>query len=513
MRAERAGGHDLQVRRQQGTEARPTERPQETVAGDPQSPGGTNVAFVLDDEHENHLEASQIASVVIRVRSKEEFADKLAALQVPLGRLSIHSHGTSVGAVKLVEGAVFFKDGQTSTRVTLDELADAVRKKLPQGLASPPATIEFRGCRIGGATDSLEAFRSALGADRATATNCKTVVSIYGPFVMRREAPDGSTTEAEIRKPSDLKTPEEKAFFDQEFPKDIATFPPHDCIAGLGGAKAADATTRLKKLYFANNGELVATYVNPCPSIVLSSCDAFSPPITKCFEKLPTEGKCRRVEVRKPGKGGKSACFTPPGGDIVLTSAGASALVPADTAADRGSELVGLARGDGLVFGTEELRPRVESLQERLNSRAGADLAVDGMFGEATAQALRRFQLASGLPPAPEVDQATAAVLAGAQPVAGSDLVGLQRGDGLVWGTWGRRPRVSKLQTLLNGHGMSCAIDGMYGPETEASVAAFQSSRGLPIDDEIDRHTADALEGRTPPPSICLVLPSPQQTV
>ncbi len=54
--------------------------------------------------------------------------------------------------------------------------------------------------------------------------------------------------------------------------------------------------------------------------------------------------------------------------------------------------LVGLKRGDGLVFGTWGLRPRVQLLQQRLNEKSGSFLVIDGMFGAKTGQALTYFK-------------------------------------------------------------------------------------------------------------------------
>jgi peptidoglycan hydrolase-like protein with peptidoglycan-binding domain len=75
-------------------------------------------------------------------------------------------------------------------------------------------------------------------------------------------------------------------------------------------------------------------------------------------------------------------------------------------------------------------------------------------------------------------------------------LVGLKRGDGLVFGTFERRPRVSLLQDKLNEQGgAGIESDGMFGPVTADALAAFQAERGLAVQDEVDADTADALTG------------------
>ena len=73
--------------------------------------------------------------------------------------------------------------------------------------------------------------------------------------------------------------------------------------------------------------------------------------------------------------------------------------------------MVGLARGDGLALGTEERRPRVVQLQQRLNERMSAELATDGMFGPKTTEVLHEFQRSIRVPETDVVDQVTADAL------------------------------------------------------------------------------------------------------
>ena len=115
-------------------------------------------------------------------------------------------------------------------------------------------------------------------------------------------------------------------------------------------------------------------------------------------------------------------------------------------------------------------------------------------------------------------------------------LVGLKRGDGLVFGTWHLRPRVQLLQQKLNEKmASSLVIDGMFGPKTAAVLKAFKAAMSVEIagdlesgeqdlqpgfeaisaeEEVVDRATADALMGAntlsgeimfvlTPPPPLC----------
>ncbi|HET9346876.1 MAG TPA: peptidoglycan-binding domain-containing protein [Candidatus Limnocylindrales bacterium] len=83
---------------------------------------------------------------------------------------------------------------------------------------------------------------------------------------------------------------------------------------------------------------------------------------------------------------------------------------------------------------------------------------------------------------------------------AGNPLVGLKRGDGLVFGTFDRRTRVRALQERLNARiAAGLAEDGMFGPLTSDALATFQASVGLPVEEPVSPDTADALLGRAAP--------------
>ena len=49
------------------------------------------------------------------------------------------------------------------------------------------------------------------------------------------------------------------------------------------------------------------------------------------------------------------------------------------------------------------------------------------------------------------------------------------------------------LQHLLRAHGKDVTVDGIFGPQTEAAVRAFQASRGLAVDGIVGPHTWLAL--------------------
>lgn len=52
-------------------------------------------------------------------------------------------------------------------------------------------------------------------------------------------------------------------------------------------------------------------------------------------------------------------------------------------------------------------------------------------------------------------------------------------------------------QVSILQHKLGIAVDGVYGPHTEAAVRAFQQREGLPVDGALDPRTSAALAGRT----------------
>ena len=137
----------------------------------------------------------------------------------------------------------------------------------------------------------------------------------------------------------------------------------------------------------------------------------------------------------------------------------------------------------------------VRVLQSLLNNH-GAGLAVDGIFGPLTDAAVRSFQSANGL----TVDGIVGPQTAGALNQSASSTVdeadtssatALTGSPLLRSGSSG--PLVSTLQTLLNQHGASLAVDGAFGPLTDAAVRQFQSANGLEVDGIVGPATAASL--------------------
>ena len=150
-------------------------------------------------------------------------------------------------------------------------------------------------------------------------------------------------------------------------------------------------------------------------------------------------------------------------------------------------QLVGLRPG--------ALGESVATLQQRLldlgvRVRGGAD----GVFGPATAEAVRAFQDARGLNVDGIVDDATAAALAVSNADATNDDVVSDGRTG--WAVYGERgSRVVAAQQALVDAGVRVrgGVDGVFGSATAAAVMDFQRAEGLRVTGVIDAATADLL--------------------
>jgi len=162
--------------------------------------------------------------------------------------------------------------------------------------------------------------------------------------------------------------------------------------------------------------------------------------------------------------------------------AGSAATTPITPAAGA-DDLVGLgvgARGPG-----------VRALQQRLLDTGLTFLGgADGVFGPATANAVRLFQSNRGLEVTGSVDAETAAALGGSPVPSTGDRLPL---EGLAPGSNG--PLVAELQNKLISSGLVVrgGADGIFGPVTANALKTFQSARSIEATGRVDQATAQAL--------------------
>lgn len=123
----------------------------------------------------------------------------------------------------------------------------------------------------------------------------------------------------------------------------------------------------------------------------------------------------------------------------------------------------------------------VKILQYLLNYY-GANLVVDGVFGVGTERAVKQFQINNGLTPDGIVGRNTWNNLLNFNPSANV----LKRGSKKSAVLFLQRLLLSYLYPITN-------LDGIFGPETERAVRAFQSENNLTQDGIVGKNTWQAL--------------------
>jgi peptidoglycan/xylan/chitin deacetylase (PgdA/CDA1 family) len=121
----------------------------------------------------------------------------------------------------------------------------------------------------------------------------------------------------------------------------------------------------------------------------------------------------------------------------------------------------------------------VQQLQQALVGK-GYSLAVDGVFGPMTQNAVMSFQSSVGITSDGVVGPVTWSKLGTSSGSVSGGSSSASYSGILKSGSTGTA--VSKLQQALVNKGYSLAIDGIFGPATKNAVTSFQSSQGITMD-------------------------------
>jgi hypothetical protein len=121
--------------------------------------------------------------------------------------------------------------------------------------------VDFRGCKMGNATGAMESFRKTVGAQSTKGSNCWTFIQRVTPLTL-----DGVPVTSPSQIPKGAQGMFDKALLNQLAGMTSADGKPvQNCLVGLDKGEKANAKTLAKiwKLYWANNGNLVASWGSP----------------------------------------------------------------------------------------------------------------------------------------------------------------------------------------------------------------------------------------------------------
>jgi peptidoglycan hydrolase-like protein with peptidoglycan-binding domain len=204
--------------------------------------------------------------------------------------------------------------------------------------------------------------------------------------------------------------------------------------------------------------------------------------------------------------------FVPTGTRAKRLSLGALAALtvgPTATLAEGGSAVAATSSEPAtttehtISLSSESQGRQVEMLQEALG------VAIDGIYGPETEEAVRSYQSERGLTVDGIVGPATIAALRSTGQTASSGV----RRDAVVTSEGSSGDAVSRLQSALH-----LSTDGDFGPETEAAIRRLQARHGLTVDGIVGPATWSVLgvsgeETLTPPTSAVAEHSSARATV
>jgi hypothetical protein len=280
-----------------------------------------DVSIVLSDSDQDLSEGAAYAKTVLRVTDVADAAAKLKALGAPIGKLFVVSHSNAAGKVEFVSSI------GTINWVPIADLAKALKG------AVAIDEVDFRGCKVGDAPAAMESFRKTVGAQATRGSNCWTFIQRATPLTL-----DGVDVTTPSQLPKNRQADFDKALL-QQLKNMVADnkVGVANCLVGLApGEKANKATlAKIWKLYWANNGNLIASWGSPnfnrdwqADSICTKDMTATTKP-------------CAIVETKAPapaqgGSGGKTGALEQPqpGVDVnsVAEAGGGSRPEPPETA-------------------------------------------------------------------------------------------------------------------------------------------------------------------------------------
>lgn len=150
-------------------------KPAPAKLGDPKVPA--DVVLLMDEKSISEALTIAPGAIVLKVSSVDELAAELGRVQAPFKTLFVMSHS-------LASGDLGFEQGNTTTFVRPEKVAEAIKGAIPANLA--PAAIDFRGCSLGATPGAMDAIRSAVGAKTAIGSNCFMINQANGPIRLHR---------------------------------------------------------------------------------------------------------------------------------------------------------------------------------------------------------------------------------------------------------------------------------------------------------------------------------------
>jgi len=150
--------------------------------------------------------------------------------------------------------------------------------------------------------------------------------------------------------------------------------------------------------------------------------------------------------------------------------------------------------GTGIYIGPGALA----AIQDKLAREIKVELAVDGMWGPATAKAVRSFQQAKGVAPTGRIDLETIHAMGLPKLLTGESMRHTKASSASASGGGARLflgpQALGRIQRNLRQQGYEIdSVDGLWGAQTRSAVAAFQKSKGLDPTGAIDLELIETL--------------------